>query len=199
MEKFDLTGTKTAINLAAAFAGESMARNRYQFYAEVALDEGFKSIEYVFLQTADNERGHAEIFYDYLTTGLKATALAPPVSVAIEKSTTLKNLLSAAGGEGEEAQNIYPEFARIAKIEGFPLICESFSKIASIEKRHHFRYMNLYKRFQTNQLYTATAETDWLCLNCGLIHHGTSAPEICPACHHPQSYFILSCDAMTLY
>lgn len=199
MGKFDLTGTKTAMNLAAAFVGECQARNRYQFYAETAADEDFKSIEHVFLETADNERGHAEMFYDYLTTGLKAQMLTPTVNVAVEKSTTLKNLFSAASGENEEAVNLYPGFAKIAEQEGFSLIAESFSKIATIEKRHYFRYMNLYKRFQTGQLYTATAPTDWLCLNCGLIHHGKSAPEICPACHHPQSYYILSCDAMTLY
>lgn len=199
MSRFDLTNTKTAVNLASAFAGECQARMRYELYAEVASEEGFKSIEHIFKQTANDERGHAEIFYDYLTTGLKPTVLEPPVSVAVEKSTTLKNLLAAAEGERQEAEDTYVSFARIAEQEGFPVAADSFAKIALIEKRHYFRYMNLHERCKNGRLYTADAPTDWFCLNCGHIHHGISAPETCPACHHPQSYFILSCDAMTLY
>ncbi len=194
MDKFNLKGTKTAINLAKAFAGETQARTRYMFYAEIAKDEGYESIQNVFLITADNERGHAEMFYDYLTAGLGKAIIETDVAVPIQKTTTENNLLFSAKNECIEGEDEYVKFAKVAKDEGFDLIAISFAKIATIEKHHEKRFLNLLERLRRGMLYELPYETVWECLNCGLRVKGESAPIICPACHHPQGYYKVACN-----
>ncbi len=189
MIKGDLSCTQTALNLAKAFAGESQARTRYLFYSEIAKAEGYPTLEEIFLITADNERGHAETFFDYLTEGLPATTLEPPVLVPIGKKTTAENLTYASQGEHEEWSLLYPAFGKTAEEEGFCLIAKSFFSIAEVEKRHDARYRNLLDRLLNDTLFSSKTEVVWECLNCGYRHTGLSAPEICPACRHPQSYY----------
>lgn len=193
MRKYNLSGTITAVNLAKAFAGESQARTRYLFYAEAAKKEGLESIESVFLETADNERGHAEMFFDYLSEGLSDKDLNPSVLVPIGMGKTPKNLLIASRNEFEEWSKLYPQFAEDAKRENFPEIYTSFSKIATIEHRHEKRFLNLLDRYKEQMLYNLPYEVVWQCKNCGLRVKGKSAPEICPACHHAKSYFSTAC------
>lgn len=189
-----LTGTKTATNLAKAFAGECQARTRYLFYAETAGSENYPTIQQIFLETADNERGHAEIFNDYLTTGLEKSVLSPQVLVPVALGDTAQNLCSAAEGEHLEWTSLYPEFGHVAEQEGFCDIAESFYKIASIEKRHDARYSYLLERLNKGMLYQLNFETTWICSNCGLYIKDKSAPDICPACHHPQSFYMTIFD-----
>ncbi len=189
MPKYNLSGTMTAINLAKAFAGESQARTRYLFYSEVAKKEGFETIKQAFLETADNERGHAEMFFEYLSGGLPAEYLNPDVLVATGMSKTPNNLAYAAKGELDEWSKLYPSFAKDAKREGFPEIYTSFSKIATVEFRHEKRFLNLLERLKNNMLYSLPYEVVWECSNCGYRVKGNSAPDICPACHHEQNYF----------
>ncbi len=194
MKKYYLEETQTAVNLAKAFVGESQARNRYLFYSGVAKDEGYTSIQNVFLETSDNERGHGEMFYDYLTEGLPKITLTPRVLVPIEKKSTLENLKAAAEGENEEWTCLYPQFADIAEQEGFDAIATSFREIAAIEHHHDERFMDLYYRMKKGDLYEQCHCVTWQCANCGHRHVGKDAPCVCPACHHPQDYFSIVCD-----
>lgn len=194
--KIRLEGTQTSINLAKAFVGESQARNRYLFYSEVAKEEGYASIEQVFLQAADNERGHGEIIYDYLTAGLNNKIMNPEVSIVIAKGTTMENLFSASQGEYEETTSLYPSFGEIAKKEGFDIIATSFFSIAKVEMNHYLRYKDLLERMKSGMLYKQPKEVCWECINCGYRHMGTSAPEICPSCRHPQNYFKIVCETV---
>ena len=193
MTKYNLTGTVTAINLAKAFAGESQARNRYLFYSDVAKKERLQSVAQVFLETADNERGHAEMFFEYLTEGLPAQVLDVKASVPVSMGNTLSNLLFSAEGEHEERSVLYLKFAEDAKKEGFTEISTSFSDFATVEYRHEKRFLNLHERLKKGMLYTLPYEVVWECLNCGFRTKGTSAPDICPACHHPKDYFKIAC------
>lgn len=186
---YNLTGAKTSENLAKAFAGESQARTRYLFYSEVAKKEGYPTLEQLFLATADNERGHAEIFFEYLTKGLSKTILQPQVLVPVALGSTKQNLQAAAEGEYAEWTNLYPEFARVAQKEGFQDIAISFQDIATIEGRHNERFVYMLEKLNANMLYSSPIEVTWMCTNCGLHIQGKNAPKICPACHHPQSYF----------
>lgn len=189
MAKYDLSGSITATNLAKAFAGESQARTRYLFYAEIAKKEGMESIEQVFLETADNERGHAEIFFEYLSEGLPSGTLEPKALVPTGMAKTSNNLLYASKGEHEEWTELYPKFAEDAKKEGFTEIYTSFSEIIAIEYRHEKRFLNLLDRLKNNMLYNLPYEVIWECTNCGLRIKDNAAPEICPACHHEMGYF----------
>ena len=191
--KLLLKGSKTAENLAAAFAGESMARTRYLFYAEVAEKEGFPVISDVFLETADNERGHAEVFYEYLSgeEEFSGTVLHPGTMVPVSFGTTPENLFASAKSEFEEWSDLYREFARVARDENYEMIARSFSAIASIEKRHDYRFRDLLNRFAEGKLFRSDELVLWECTNCGLFIRGEEAPETCPACLHKRKYFKL--------
>ncbi|SHE75511.1 rubrerythrin [Clostridium fallax] len=184
-----LKGTKTADNLAKAFAGESQARNRYTFYASVARKEGYKQIEAVFLETADNERAHAKVFYDLLIKGLGAVHINVNADYPIGLGTTEENLLYAAEGEKEEWGDAYPAFQKIAKEEGFPEVENAFKHILEVEKGHEQRYRDLLTSLKDNTLFKRDTNQYWKCRNCGFIYDGLEAPTVCPACKHPQGYF----------
>lgn len=187
-----LKGTKTAENLLKAFAGESQARNRYTFYASIADKEGFKQIKNIFIETADNEKEHAKRFYKLLLEGLQGelpTAIEINATYPVAQATTLDNLKAAASGENEEWSDLYPAFAGIAEDEGFPEVAAAFRMIATVEKRHEARYVKLAENITNGQVFSKDGKVYWKCGNCGYIHEGTTAPDKCPACLHPQAYF----------
>ena len=166
-------GTQTEKNLEAAFAGESQARNKYTYFASVAKKQGFEQIAALFLKTAENEKEHAKLWFKELN-GIGDTAA---------------NLLAAAEGENYEWTDMYAEFAKTADAEGFPELAKKFRLIGAIEKHHEERYRALLKNVETAQVFAKSEVKVWECRNCGHIVVGTAAPEVCPACNHPQSYF----------
>jgi rubrerythrin len=170
-----LKGSKTEANLQHAFAGESQARNKYTYYAGQAKKDGFEEIAKVFLETADNEKEHAKIWFKFLNGGS-----VPP---------TVQNLLDAAAGEHEEWTSMYKEFAVTAKEEGFADIAVLFEMVGKIEANHEARYRALYEKVKNNTVFTADSDVTWECMNCGHLHYGRNAPELCPVCKHPKSYF----------
>ena len=167
-------GTQTEKNLEIAFAGESEARNKYTFFASKAKKDGFEQISALFLKTADNEKEHAKMWYKELHDGIGSTA---------------ENLLAAAEGENYERTDMYAGFAKTAEEEGFPELAAKFRLVAAIEKHHEERYRALLKNVETAKVFEKSEVKVWECRNCGHIVVGTSAPEICPTCNHPQSYF----------
>lgn len=192
-----LNGTKTADNLAKAFAGESQAMNRYTFYSKTANKEGHKQIEAVFLETADNERAHAKVFYNFLIQGLGKAHINVNANYPIGLGNTEENLQYAAEGEKEEWGNLYPNFADIAKEEGFPEVEVAFRKIMEIEQGHEKRYLDLLNSLKNNTLYKRSTKQKWKCRNCGYIYEGEKAPKTCPACKHPQGYFEIMYDTLS--
>lgn len=189
-EKKSLKGTKTEHNLMAAFAGESQARNRYTYYASVAKKEGYEQISTIFTETADNEKEHAKRFFKFLEGNpVEITAMYPSAY-----GTTEENLMAAAAGENEEWTDLYPAFAKTAQEEGFPEVAAAFTKIAEVEKQHEARYKKLLENVKNNQVFSKGSSSEWKCRNCGYHHIGESAPQVCPACVHPQSYFELNCN-----
>ena len=183
--KKSLKGTKTEHNLMAAFAGESQARNRYTYYAGVAKKEGYEQIASIFLETAENEKEHAKRFFKFLEGNpVEITATYPS-----NFGTTIENLKAAAAGENEEWTQLYPEFANIAKQEGFPEVAQAFGSISDVEKHHEDRYIKLLKNVEAGKVFQKDAKIEWKCRNCGYIHTGESSPKACPACIHPQSFF----------
>ncbi|MBI9019443.1 MAG: rubrerythrin family protein [Phycisphaerae bacterium] len=181
-----IKGTKTELNLLKAFAGESQARNRYTYFASVAKKEGYVQISAIFEETANQEKEHAKRFFKFLEGGCtEITATYPAGRIG----TTLENLDEAAGGEEEEWQELYPEFAKIAEEEGFKDVALCFKKICVSEKRHGERYRKLQENIKNNKVFTGPAETTWVCRNCGYVHTGVEAPGTCPACIHPQAHF----------
>ena len=183
-----IKGTKTEQNLLKAFAGESQARNRYSFWASQAKKEGYEQICAIFLDTAEQEKAHAKTFFKLLEGGeVEITAMFPAGVIG----TTEENLKAAAAGEKEEWEHLYPEFARIADEEGFPKVAAKFRFIATVEKAHEARYRKLLDNIQTDQVFKNRMETMWQCRECGYLHFGYSAPEICPSCDHPQAYYQL--------
>lgn len=181
-----IKGTRTEANLLKSFAGESQARNRYTFFASVAKKEGYEQISSLFLETADNEKEHAKVFFKYLEGGdLEITAAYPAGRIG----TTAENLLAAAEGEKMEWSAIYPEFADVAQAEGFADIATSWREIADVEDKHEKRYRALLANVETGKVFSKDAPMRWKCRNCGYIHEGTAAPLECPACKHPQSYY----------
>ncbi|MDD2534124.1 MAG: rubrerythrin family protein [Eubacteriales bacterium] len=187
-----LAGTKTQENLMKAFAGESQARNRYTYFASAASKEGYKQIEAIFIETADNEKEHAKVFYKHLVAGLDAAEAVPVEITAIYPvalGNTQQNLVSAAAGENEEWTVLYREFADVAESEGFKDVAFSFRKISEVEKEHEERYLALANNIAQGTVFTKTESTFWKCRNCGYIFEGTSAPESCPACKHPKAHF----------
>jgi len=187
-----LKGTKTVENLMKAFAGESQARNRYTYYASVARKEGYKQIEAIFLETADHEKEHAKRFYKFLLEGLEGelpAILEVNATYPVAQGTTLDNLLAAADGENEEWAKLYPAFADVAEEEGFPEIAAAFRMISKSEEQHEIRYRKLAENVKENKVFKKDQKIVWRCRNCGYVHEGDTAPELCPACIHPQAHF----------
>lgn len=179
-------GTRTEQNLLKAFAGESQARNRYTYYASIAKKEGYEQISAYFLETAENERAHAKVFYQYLEGGeVEITAAYPAGTLG----TTAENLLHAAEGEAMEWGTLYPDFAAVADEEGFPKIAESFREIAEVEEFHEARYRTLYANVTSGTVFKRAEPVKWHCRNCGYVHEGPEAPGMCPACVHPQAHY----------
>jgi len=173
----ELKGSQTEKNLWTAFAGESQARNKYTYYASKAKKEGFVQIAKIFEETANNEKEHAKIWFKELHGG--------------EMPATAANLLDAAIGENYEWTDMYAGFAKTAKEEGFTRIATLFELVAKIEKTHEERYRKLLKNVETKEVFKKAGIVMWECANCGHIHIGESAPEICPVCAHPQAYFMI--------
>ncbi len=190
MEK-SLKGTKTEQNLLKAFAGESQARNRYEFFAKQAKKEGLEQIAGLFQQTADQEKEHAKRFFKFLEGGMVEITAAYPAGVI---GNTAENLKAAAAGENEEWTELYPMFADIAKEEGFAEIATAFRMIAKVEEQHEKRYLKLLENLETGVVFEKDGQVYWMCRNCGYIHKGKKAPKQCPACLHPQSYFELKAE-----
>ncbi len=185
-----LKGTRTAENLMKAFAGESQARNRYTYYASVAKKEGYVQIQNIFLETAENEKEHAKRFMKFLNESLLGEMVEiNGASFPVGLSDTKTNLLAAAEGENEEWADLYPEFANVADEEGFPEIAEVFRKIAQVEKHHEKRYRKLLANIEEGRVFERESPKEWKCNNCGYIHTGEKAIELCPACDHPQDHF----------
>jgi len=181
-----LKGTKTEQNLLKAFAGESQARMRYNYFAKQAKKEGLEQIVGIFEETAENEKEHAKRFFKFLEGGMvEITASYPAGKIG----TTLENLKASAEGENEEWTELYPEFAKIAEKEGFKEVAVAFKMIATVEKAHEERYTKLYNSLQEGKVFAKGDKIVWKCRNCGYLHEGTKAPNMCPACLHPQSYF----------
>ncbi|HOW86821.1 MAG TPA: rubrerythrin family protein [Candidatus Aminicenantes bacterium] len=181
-----LKGTQTEKNLLTAFAGESQARNRYTYFASAARKEGFIQISNIFLETADNEKEHAKVFFKYLEGGdVEITAAYPAGTI----QDTAKNLEAAAAGEKLEWSVIYKEFAEAAEKEGFPEIANSFSQVAKVERFHEARYRKLAANVAAGQVFKKPAPVKWHCSNCGYVFEGAQAPKECPACKHPTDYY----------
>lgn len=186
----ELKDSKTKINLLKAFAGESQARNRYTFVASEAKKQNLHLVEEVFTFTANQEKEHAELFYNELGE-LKGENIMIEAGYPVDKSSNIFELLkSAIHNEEEEHSPVYPEFARVAREEGFLKVATLFEKIAVIEKTHAERFKVFLSYLESNKLFKEDNETEWLCLNCGHIHKGTDAPKNCPVCEHNQGYFI---------
>ncbi|MFA5407382.1 MAG: rubrerythrin family protein [Bacilli bacterium] len=183
-----LKGTKTEQNLLKAFAGESQARNRYTIYASRAKKDGFEQIAAIFLETADNEREHASLFYKKLEGGTVEISTSYPAG---DLGSTLDNLAFAANGEKDEAEVLYPAFAKTAREEGFDDIASMFERIATIEAHHHNRYIKLFENVKNSKVFSRDAEVYWVCRECGYVHKGTSAPLVCPVCSHAQGFYQL--------
>lgn len=170
-----LDGSKTLENLKTAFIGESQARNKYTFYGEIARKEGYQQIGDIFDMTAHNERAHAELWLSLMSEGIPAT--------------TQKALENAAGGEHYEWTEMYADFAKTARQEGFDNIANLFDMVASVEKDHEARYLCFLEQLNSGKVFTADGEVVWVCRNCGYLHTGKEAPKMCPVCKKPQAYF----------
>jgi rubrerythrin len=173
----DLQGTKTEANLKAAFAGESMARNKYTYFSARAKKDGYVQISNIFEETANNEKEHAKIWFKLLHNGMPDTAA---------------NLKDAAAGEHEEWTQMYAEFAKTAKEEGFDHIAFLFEKVGAIEKEHEERYNTLLKNLLDDTIFRKSSEVEWECANCGHRHNSQNAPEVCPVCEHPKAFFLVT-------
>lgn len=176
----ELKGSKTEANLMAAFAGESQARNKYTYYASKARKDGYEQIAAIFEETANNEKEHAKLWFKELHGG--------------EVPGTLENLHDAADGENYEWTDMYAEFAKVAKEEGFTKIAMLFEKVGEIEKQHEERYRKLIENIDNKLVFSKDGEAIWICRNCGHVVIGKEAPLVCPVCAHPQSYFELKAE-----
>ncbi|MCL6635323.1 MAG: rubrerythrin family protein [Peptococcaceae bacterium] len=174
----ELKGSRTEANLKAAFAGESQARNKYTYFAGVAKKEGYEQIAALFLETADNEKEHAKRIFKFLN-GI---------------GTTAENLKEAAGGENYEWSSMYKEFEAVAREEGFKEIADFFKSVAAVEKEHEKRFLALLDNLQKGKVFKKEQDLEWKCRNCGHIHYGKEAPEVCPTCAHPQAFFEIRCE-----
>ncbi len=179
-------GTKTEKNLLKSFAGESQARTRYTFFASKAKKEGFEQVSGVFAETADQEKEHAQRFFNFLEGGPVEITASYPAGII---GTTIENLTEAAAGEYEEWHDLYSAFAKTADEEGFPEIAETWRRIAMVEEEHERRYRILLERVKSGHFFDRPEAIDWQCRNCGYVHHSAKAPELCPACQHPRAYY----------
>jgi len=184
-------GTKTEHNLLVSFAGESQARNRYTYFASAAKKEGYEQIAAIFLETADNEKEHAKRFFKFLEGGEVEISASFPAGVI---GDTAANLAAAAAGENLEWTKLYKEAGETARVEGFDEIAAIFKEIAEVEEQHERRYRKLLKNIKDNKVFKKDTVVKWKCRNCGYVHEGKEAPEQCPACAHPQSYYQLLCE-----
>jgi len=173
----ELKGSKTEQNLLTAFAGESQARNKYSYYASKAKKEGYEQIAAIFEETANNEKEHAKLWFKLLHDG--------------DVPDTITNLKDAANGENYEWTDMYAEFAKVAREEGFEDIARQFEGVAAVEKNHEERYLKLVSNIEEGIVFEREGEVYWICRNCGHIHKGSMAPEVCPVCAHPKAYFEL--------
>ncbi|MFA4984517.1 MAG: ferritin family protein [Candidatus Omnitrophota bacterium] len=181
-----IRGTRTEKNLLAAFAGESQARNRYTYFASIAKKEGFQQISDIFIETAENEKEHAKVFFKFLEGGdVEITASYP----AGQLQDTKANLEAAAAGENLEWTAIYSDFSKTAKDEGFPEIARAFEQVSKVEKFHEARYRKLISNIAAGEVFKKKAPVKWHCINCGYVIESAEAPRECPACKHPQSFY----------
>jgi rubrerythrin len=181
-----IKGTQTEMNLLKAFAGESQARNRYEFFAKVAKQEGYEQISALFMQTAEQEKQHAKRFFKFLEGGDTEIIAAYPAG---KIGTTSENLHAAAEGENEEWTKLYPHFAEVALNEGFKEVATAFKMIAKVEAEHEKRYRKLLQNIEEGKVFEKGEKVKWVCRNCGYVHEGTKALENCPACNHPKAHF----------
>lgn len=175
----NLKGSKTESNLMAAFTGESMARNKYTYYASQARKDGYNQIAALFEETAGNEKEHAKIWFKLLHDGIP---------------DTMTNLKDAAAGEHYEWTDMYAGFVKTAREEGFNNIAYLFEEVAKIEKSHEERYLKLLKNLEDGKVFEKDGQKAWICANCGYIHYGEKAPEVCPVCKHPKDYFEIKAE-----
>lgn len=181
-----IKGTRTERNLLAAFAGESQARNRYTYFASAARKEGYEQIANIFIETAENEKEHAKIFFKHLEGGdAEITATYPAGKIDSAKS----NLEAAAAGEKLEWTKLYSDFAETAKGEGFPEVAKSFEQVAKVERFHESRYRKLINNISKGEIFKKGSSMKWHCTNCGYVSEGPEAPRECPACKHPQAFY----------
>lgn len=186
-----IKGTRTEQNLLKAFAGESQARNRYTYFSSAARKEGFVQIADIFEETANQEKEHAKRFFKFLEGGdVEITASFPAGKIG----STAENLKAAAEGENHEWSMLYPEFAKIARGEGFEAVAKAFEAVSVAEKQHEKRYLGLLTNILKNEVFKKQNSVVWRCRNCGYLHTGNTAPENCPACLHPQAHFELLCE-----
>ncbi len=183
-----LKGSKTERNLLTAFAGESQARNRYTYFSSAARKEGFVQIADIFEETANQEKEHAKRFFKFLEGGEVEIQAAFPAGVI---GSTAENLKAAAGGEHYEWETMYPEFAEVAREEGFEDVAKVFEAVSVAEKQHEKRYLDLMANVESGTVFKKDKKVVWRCRNCGYLHEGEEAPKSCPACAHPQAHFEL--------
>jgi rubrerythrin len=181
-----IKGSKTEQNLLKAFAGESQARMRYDYFAGQAKKEGLEQIAAIFAETSMNEREHAKRFFKFLEGGPVEITASYPAGII---GTSLENLKASAEGEHEEWTELYPEFARVAEEEGYKEVAAAFKLISKIEKAHEERYRTLYDNLESGKVFKRGDKVIWKCRNCGYLHEAAGAPQTCPACWHPQSFF----------
>lgn len=179
-------GTKTEKNLLAAFAGESQARNRYTYFSSAAKKEGFEQIADIFLETSENEKEHAKVFFKHLEGGDAEITASYPAGMIKD---TISNLEAAAAGENLEWTTLYQDSAKVARDEGFPEIARSFEQIAKVERFHETRYRTLVNNLANGEVFKKKTPVKWHCINCGYVIESAEAPRECPACKHPQSYY----------
>jgi len=183
-----MRGSRTEKNLLTAFAGESQARNRYTYFASQAKKEGFEQIAFIFEETANQEKEHAKRFFKFLTGGEVEIQWRFPAG---EIKSTGENLLASAAGENYEHTEMYPEFARVARDEGFEDVAGVFEAICIAERQHEKRYRDLAVNIEAGRVFKRDTKVTWRCRNCGYLHEGEDVPQSCPACAHPQAYFEL--------
>lgn len=190
--------SETIKNLAAAFVGESQARNRYTIYSKIAKKEGFVQISAIFLETATQEAQHAKWLFNMINdlkdAGEAVEEISLEAGVPTLKSTTMENLEAAIGGEHYEHETMYPDFAAKADEEGYPEIAKRLRAIGDAEKHHEERYLKLLAAVKEGKVFKKDDSVKWVCRECGYVHEGTDAPDVCPSCSHPQGYFQVECE-----
>ncbi len=185
----DFNSSKTRQNLMNSFAGESQARNRYTFFASVAKKAGYEQIAAIFLDTAQNEKEHAKVFYKHLAKYMGEGVVNVDGTYPVVFDDTLKHLEESIAGENEEWTKLYPEAAKVADEEGFADVAESFRQVAAAELEHEKRYQALKNNIEAGAVFKKTTQTRWRCRNCGRVVDGAEAPDTCPTCAHPQAHF----------